>query len=100
MGGLSVEYPAMTDAEKILAALDNCQSLLMSIQGRLDGQAQGINSIGENLQWLVSNTQGLFQMFASPQFVSQMSNMLMGGVGNAGQSPGADTGAAEAGTNG
>lgn len=85
MGGLTPEYPAMTDAEKIIQMLENLQHDFGQMQMRLDSQAQGINAIGGNLQWLVENVQGLFQMFASPQFMSQMSNMLVGGLGNAGR---------------
>jgi hypothetical protein len=84
MGALAPEYPT-TDAEEIKNRLDVIVARLDHMDIRLDGQATGINNIGENLQWLVQNVQGIFQMFASPQFMSQMSNMIAGGIGNAGQ---------------
>jgi hypothetical protein len=90
------DYPT-TDAEEIKLGLKKLLDALDGLSQRLDGQAAGINHIGENLNWLVQNTQGLFQMFASPQFAAQMSNMLMGGMTSAGRpedpgTPGADPG--------
>ena len=87
------EYPT-TDAEEIKNGLILINNRLEELTLRLDGQANGINGIGENLQWLVQNVQGIFQMFASPQFMSQMSNMLMGGMANAGSQGGDPTDAA------
>lgn len=84
-GGLTPEYPAPTDADEIKQLLRQVLEAQSAIMMRLDNQAIGINSIGENMQWLVQNVQGIFQMFASPQFMSQMSNMLMGGMGNGGR---------------
>jgi hypothetical protein len=78
------EIPAKTEAQQILAALDNIHNEVAEIQNRLDNQATGLNNIGESLTWLVQNTQGLFQMFQSPAFLQQISSM-MGGMTNAGQ---------------
>jgi len=78
------EYPT-SDVEEIKALLKQTILTQEMLNQRLDNQATGINSIGENLDWLVKNTQGIFQMFASPAFMSQMTNMLMGGMPNAGQ---------------
>jgi hypothetical protein len=85
------EYPT-TDVEEIKKALEDIQAAQNAINDRLDRYAEAINGIGGNLNWLVQNTQGIFQMFASPQFISQMSNMIAGGMTNAGQAgPGADS---------
>jgi hypothetical protein len=73
------DYPT-TDADEIKTLLNQVLERQGALDARLDGQAAGINAIGENLTWLVQNTQGLFQMFASPQFVSQMTNMMMGAM--------------------
>lgn len=91
------EYPT-TDVDEIKQRLANIESVQAQIMQRLDGQATGINALGENLQWLVSNAQGLFQMFASPQFMSQMTNMLMGGIANAGPDANAGTDESASGT--
>jgi hypothetical protein len=81
------EYPD-TDVQYMKRELVRMNDAVEGLRDRLDKQAEGINAIGGNLQWLVQNTQGLFQMFASPQFVSQMSNMLMGGMPDAGPQDG------------
>lgn len=86
---MNEEYPT-TDAEEIKARLDKTEKALAAVNTRLDNQATGINSIGENMQWLVSNVQGIFQMFASPAFMSQMTNLLMGQVNARPDTAGAD----------
>lgn len=80
----ATEYPT-TDVEEIKASLAGLESAVDEINTRLDRQTAGINGIGENLQWLVNNVQGLFQMFANPNFMSQMTNALMGQMNNGGQ---------------
>jgi hypothetical protein len=84
------EYPT-TDVDEIKALLAQCLDSQNALNARLEGQAAGINAIGQNLNWLVQNTQGIFQMFASPQFMSQMSNMLIGGISGNGQQQGSDS---------
>jgi hypothetical protein len=91
------DYPT-TDTEEIKQLLRQVLEAQNALNLRLDGQAVGINNMGENLTWLIQNVQGIFQMFASPQFVSQMTNMMMGGLPNVGQSGPEDPGPAE-GTN-
>lgn len=85
------DYPT-TDVEEIKKSLNDLHIKLDVIGNRLDAYVQAINGIGGNLNWLVENTQGIFQMFASPQFISQMSNMIAGGIASGGQNPGPDTG--------
>lgn len=65
------ESPVPTEAQQIL---DN----LAQVNARLDRQAEGINSIGENLQWLVDNVKHLFQVFSSPGFMGQMMSAMNG----------------------
>jgi hypothetical protein len=95
---VNVEYPTSFDAE-IRERLEAMEKTVEDHGVRLDRMVQGINAIGENVQWLVQNTQGIFQMFQSPQFMSQMTNALMGGVGSAGRPEESEPGPAE-GTNG
>lgn len=53
------------------------------------------NQVGENVAWLVANTQGIFQMFNSPEMMNQMMGMVLGG-GNAGRlNPNPDPGPAK-----
>lgn len=62
-----------TEAQQILAALSD-------LGDKQAKQTEAINSLGANVQWLVDNVQGLFQMFSSPHFMAQMQSMLMGGA--------------------
>ena len=88
----------MTDAEEIKALLKQVLDAQADINTRLDVYRDALNGVGENIVWLVTNTQGLFQMFASPQFMGQMTNLLTKqGLSNAGpqadgptDGPGAD----------
>lgn len=49
------------------------------------------NQVGENVAWLVANTQGIFQMFNSPEMMNQMMGMVLGG----GNAPGRTSGPTE-----
>jgi hypothetical protein len=93
------EVPAQTDAEQIKQMVRAVAEQITDIENRLGEHANGINSIGANMQWLVDNVKGLFQMFSSPQFLSQISTVMMGQMSNAtGPAESADAGSAE-GTN-
>jgi hypothetical protein len=59
------EQTVPTEAQQIIEALEQ-QDL------RLDSHAMAINSIGENVQWLVDNVKGIFQMFSNPAIMSQI----------------------------
>lgn len=83
------ETPVMTDPEKILYGIDEIYRKIQEISARQDTHAEAVNSLGQNMQWLVDNVQGIFQMFASPQFMSTMTNTLMGGMSNASDGPSA-----------
>lgn len=72
------ERPPQTDVEYIKSELNRLNDAFKYLSDRLDGQANGINAIGENMQWIVQNVQGIFQMFSSPQFMSQMTSMMTG----------------------
>lgn len=96
---MNEEYPT-TDTDEIKARLSKIEEAQTALNTRLDAQATGINAIGANMQWLVENVQGIFQMFASPAFMSQMTNALMGGLNGGKQGPdtGPDSGADSGGT--
>lgn len=66
---------------------DDLQTLLVSqadLTARLAELIESHNAVGENLQWLVANTQGIFQMFNNPQMMSQIMGQFMGGVSKVG----------------
>lgn len=58
-----------TEAQQILQGLAELQK---SVQAHADA----INNLGANVQWIVDNVQGIFQMFNSPQFASMMPGVL------------------------
>jgi hypothetical protein len=73
------ESPVKTEAQQILDG----QAEIME---RLDRHADAINSVGANLEWIVENVKGIFQMFGNPAFMSQMGAMMaQGGVANVGR---------------
>lgn len=37
------------------------------------------NEVGQNIAWLVANTQGLFQMMQNPEFMNQIMSSVLGG---------------------
>lgn len=65
------EPAADTEAQQIL-------NQLAAVNARLDGHAAAINGIGENIQWLVDNVKGIFQMFSNPMFMQQMMSSMSG----------------------
>jgi hypothetical protein len=70
---LNTEYPAETEAKQIIAALE-------SLEVKLDKHAEAINALGANVQWIVDNVQGIFQMFSSPAFMQMIPQMMSGGM--------------------
>lgn len=88
------EYPADTDAEKILHGLDDLKTQLNAISERLDNYRDSLNQTGENVAWLVQNVQNIFAMVNSPQFMNQLMGSVMGGLngGQAGEPAGTAAG--------
>jgi hypothetical protein len=71
------EAPATTDIERVLANQER-------ILERQEALITAVNSLGVNVQWIIDNVQGVFQMFSNPQFLAQLPQM-MGGGGNGGE---------------
>jgi hypothetical protein len=71
------EAPAATDTERILANQER-------ILERQEALITATNALGANVQWIIDNVQGIFQMFSNPQFMAQLPGM-MGGMGNGGE---------------
>jgi hypothetical protein len=67
------DVPAETEAQQILFKLDMHEQQLVQLTAALNG-------LGENVQWIVDNVQGIFQMFSSPAFMTQMMGAFNGGV--------------------
>lgn len=71
------ETPAITDIDRLILAQE-------ATQEKLDRQTEAINSLGANVQWIIENVQGIFQMFSNPQFMANLPAM-MGGAANGGE---------------
>jgi hypothetical protein len=77
------ETPALTEAQQILEKLDEVLTVLSN-------HADAINGLGTNMQWIVDNVARIFQMFGSPQFMSQIMG-VMGNVNASGTTESAST---------
>lgn len=74
------ETPVQTEAAQIL-------ELQRQTLTKLDELIQALNGLGGNVQWIIDNVSGIFQMFANPNFMGQISGM-MGGMAGGGEGPG------------
>jgi hypothetical protein len=66
------EAPAETEAKQILAALEEQEH-------RLNLLTDAVNGLGANIQWIIDNVQGIFQMLGNPGMISQMMGALNAG---------------------
>lgn len=78
------EFPPT--AEDVLNRLARIEKYAMEtraqnveLQDKLDKLVISYNQMGENVAWLVANTQGVFQMFNNPEMMSQLMGKFMGG---------------------
>jgi hypothetical protein len=74
------ETPVQTEAAQIL-------DLQRQTLAKLDELINALNGLGGNVQWIIDNVQGIFQMFSNPNFMGQLSGM-MGGMAGGGQAAG------------
>lgn len=68
------ETPVMTDIDRLILAQEETQR-------RLDVQTEALNNLGANVQWIIDNAKGIFEMFSNPAFMGQMMGQ-MGGMGD------------------
>jgi hypothetical protein len=71
------DYPVGTETKQLLAASE-------AQQEKLDQLTAAVNLLGANVQWIIDNVKGIFEMFSSPAFM-QMLPGVMGGVNVGGQ---------------
>lgn len=57
---------------------DRIEQRITAIETRLDSLTAAFNDAGSNLQWIVDNVQGIFQMFSNPQMMGMMAGMIGG----------------------
>lgn len=66
------------------ARFDMLEQSFTALQGRLDQLVASHNEVGQNVAWIVANTQGIFQMFSDPKMMSQLMSSMVGGIGGMG----------------
>lgn len=71
------DVPVETEAQQILSK----QQEVLDAIGQL---TTAVNGLGANVQWIIDNVQGIFQMFSNPAFMAQLPQM-MGGIQSGGQ---------------
>lgn len=92
------ETPAMTDAEFLKKEIVRLNDLIEDRKDREQALVDAVNNMGKNLQWIVENVQGIFQMFSDPGVINNMmtsmmgGNMMMGGITDGGTSEDGPTG--------
>lgn len=63
-----------TETERLLAAQE--------VQGeKIDRLTDAVNGLGKNVEWIIENVQGIFQMFGSPQMMAMLPAMMNGAMG-------------------
>lgn len=71
---MNIEVPVKTEAQQILDAL--------AAQGeRLDKLTEAVNQMGANMQWVIERAGSIFEMFASPQMMAMLPQMMGGAFG-------------------
>lgn len=60
---------AETDIELLHKKID----YLYEQQQRL---VSAVNGLGQNVQWIIDNAKGIFEMFQSPQFMAALPSMM------------------------
>lgn len=72
------ETTALTELQELTDRQDAVEKRLMTL-------TDAVNGMGANLEWIIENAQGIFQMFQSPAFKSMIP--MMGGMPDAGNGP-------------
>lgn len=65
------ETPAITDIDRLILAQEETQA-------KVEALIEAVNGLGANIQWVIDNAKGIFQMFSSPQFMAQLPHMMGG----------------------
>lgn len=63
------DFPPGTEMEQLHYKVDH-------LKERQDRLVDALNGIGKNVQWIIDNVQGIFQMFQSPQFMQALPSMM------------------------
>lgn len=75
------EAPAVTEVQQLILEQRAVREELAAVK-------DAVNGLGQNVQWVIDNVQGIFQMFSSPQFMAMLPNLMGGGIPDGGNSAG------------
>jgi len=70
--------------QDVLDAVNSLHDDVHELHVKLGQLVESHNQVGQNVAWLVANTQGIFQTFQDPNFMSNMMSGLMGGMSSGG----------------
>lgn len=72
------DSPVFDDGD-IISRLDTIQAENDALNQKLAALIESHNQVGQNIAWLVANTQGVFQMLQNPQMMQQLMGSVLGG---------------------
>jgi hypothetical protein len=85
---ITLESPGEVTLEELRAHIVALHEDIHELTVRMGKLVESHNQVGENVAWLVANTQGIFQMLNDPNLInSMMSGVLGGGMFGGGQQP-------------
>lgn len=76
------------DIHEAIRRIDELNSAMADMSARQQQLVESHNKVGANVAWIVSNVQGIFQMFNDPAAMSNIMSLMspmVGGVINGGQ---------------
>jgi hypothetical protein len=79
------EPRAETDIEKLFRLIEEQSE-------RMDRQADAINNLGENLQWMIDMAKPLLEMLNSPMFGAMAPGLMSGAMSGLGKAAGVSGG--------
>jgi phage-related protein len=59
---------------------DRIEQELAEVKANQQKLIDAFNGVGGNVQWIVDNVKGIFEMFNNPQMLGMMQGMMGGGI--------------------
>lgn len=84
---LSDELPDTDPSDFVILHDDMHEAIrrIDALEAKLTALIESHNQVGENVAWIVANTQGIFQMLSDPNLINQMMSGVLGGGFGGGQ---------------
>lgn len=67
------------DLENLEVDIAEVKQKIAALQEMVAKLVESHNQVGQNVAWLVANTQGLFQTLQNPEFMNQIMGQVLGG---------------------